>query len=91
MARERLAEAGMLDRVRLVAGDFYEDELPGGHDLALLSAIIHQNSPEENVELFRKVLPRPSSREAGSSSAITSWDPTAPNPRTGRSSPSTCS
>ena len=54
IARERLAEAGMLDRVRLVAGDFYRDELPGGHDLALLSAIIHQNSPAENVALFRK-------------------------------------
>jgi predicted O-methyltransferase YrrM len=56
IARERLAEEGMLDRVRLAAGDFYEDELPGGHDLALLSAIIHQNSPGQNVELFRKVL-----------------------------------
>jgi predicted O-methyltransferase YrrM len=55
MAGKSLAEAGMIDRVRLVAGDFYHDELPGGHDLALLSAIIHQNSPEENVELFRKV------------------------------------
>jgi len=56
IARERLAGEGMLDRVHLVAGDFYEDELPGGHDLALLSAIIHQNSPMRNVELFRKVL-----------------------------------
>jgi predicted O-methyltransferase YrrM len=55
MAQGRLAEAGMLDRVRLVAGDFYRDELPDGHDLALLSAIIHQNSPAENVELFSKV------------------------------------
>ena len=56
IARERLAEAGMADRVRFVAGDFYADELPGGHDLAILSAIIHQNSPAQNVELFRKVL-----------------------------------
>jgi predicted O-methyltransferase YrrM len=56
IARERLAEAGMEDRVRFVAGDFYADELPGGHDLAILSAIIHQNSPAQNVELFRKVL-----------------------------------
>ncbi len=56
IARERLAEAGMLDRVRLEAGDFYEEELPGGHDLALLSAIIHQNSTGQNVALFRKVL-----------------------------------
>ncbi len=55
MASKRLAEANMSGRVRLVAGNFYTDELPGGHDLALLSAIIHQNSPEENVELFGKV------------------------------------
>jgi predicted O-methyltransferase YrrM len=56
LARDRLIEARMLDRVHLAPGDFYEDELPGGHDLAMLSAIIHQNSPGENVELFRKVL-----------------------------------
>ena len=56
IARECLAEAGMADRVCFVAGDFYADELPGGHDLAMLSAIIHQNSPAQNVELFRKVL-----------------------------------
>jgi SAM-dependent methyltransferase len=56
MAREQLGAAGMLDRVRLVAGDFYVDPLPGGHDLALVSAIIHQNGPEQNEALFRKVL-----------------------------------
>jgi predicted O-methyltransferase YrrM len=56
IARERLAYAGMADRVSFVAGDFYTDELPGGHDLAILSAIIHQNSPAQNVELFCKVL-----------------------------------
>lgn len=55
MARKRLIKLGMLDRVTLVAGNFYEDELPGGHDLALVSAIIHQNSPAENIELFKKV------------------------------------
>ncbi|MCC6444004.1 MAG: hypothetical protein IT210_11190 [Armatimonadetes bacterium] len=54
MARQRLAEAGLLDRVTLVPSDFYMDPLPGGHDLAFLSAIIHQNSPEQNVDLFRK-------------------------------------
>jgi SAM-dependent methyltransferase len=55
MARARLAQAGMLDRVTLAPGDFYADPLPAGHDLALLSAIIHQNSREQNVELYRKV------------------------------------
>jgi predicted O-methyltransferase YrrM len=55
LARKRLEATGLLSRISLVAGDFYKDALPGGHDLALLSAIIHQNSPEQNVNLYRKV------------------------------------
>jgi predicted methyltransferase len=55
MAKKRLEEEGFLDRVKLAAGDFYQDELPGGCDLALLSAIIHQNNPEQNVELYKKI------------------------------------
>jgi hypothetical protein len=55
MARERVSVAGMLGRVTLVAGDFRHDVLPAGHDLAFISAIIHQNSPVENIALFRKV------------------------------------
>jgi predicted O-methyltransferase YrrM len=55
MARERLKREGMIDRVRLVPGDFYRDELPPGHDLAFVSAIIHQNSPGQNLSLFQKV------------------------------------
>ncbi len=55
IARQHLAGTGLLDRITLVGGDFYRDELPGGHDLVLVSAIIHQNSPEQNLDLFRKV------------------------------------
>jgi predicted O-methyltransferase YrrM len=55
MARERLGQAGVLDRVTLVPGDFYRDEFPQGHDLAFVSAVIHQNSPEQNLDLFHKV------------------------------------
>jgi precorrin-6B methylase 2 len=55
MARDRIRTADMLDRVELVAGDFYKDELPSGHDLALLSAIIHQNSHEQNELLYAKI------------------------------------
>ena len=54
LARERLREAGVLDRVTLAPGDFYSDALPGGHDLVFVSAIIHQNDPVQNVDLFRK-------------------------------------
>ncbi|MGZ4864233.1 MAG: methyltransferase [Halobacteriota archaeon] len=56
IARQGLATTGLLDRVQFIAGDFCKDELPTGHDLALLSAIIHQNSLEQNIELFRKIL-----------------------------------
>jgi SAM-dependent methyltransferase len=55
MARERLNKAGMLNRVTLVPGDFYQDEFPHGHDLAFVSAIIHQNNSEQNLNLFNKV------------------------------------
>ncbi len=55
MARERLIDEGMTERVELVEGDFYQDELPGGCDLALLSAIIHQNNPARNLELYKKI------------------------------------
>jgi len=54
MARERLSSEDLLDRVELVVGDFYSDDLPGGCDLALLSAIIHQNSRQQNLQLFQK-------------------------------------
>ena len=55
MAKNRLAKAGLLDRITFMAGDFYKDALPEGHDLALLSAIIHQNSPEQNIALYQKI------------------------------------
>jgi len=55
MARKRLTEEGLMEKVELVEGDFYRDELPKGCDLAWLSAIIHQNSLDENKMLFQKV------------------------------------
>jgi precorrin-6B methylase 2 len=54
MARERLSHERLLDRITLVAGDFYRDEFPSGHDLVLISAIIHSNSLEENLDLYKK-------------------------------------
>lgn len=55
MARTRLTEMGMIDRVTFVGGDFRTNSLPGGHDLAFLSAIIHMNSPAENLALYKNV------------------------------------
>jgi len=55
MAKERVVEEKIANRVQLVAGDFYRDKLPKGCDLALLFAVIHQNSPEKNLELYTKI------------------------------------
>jgi hypothetical protein len=55
MARQKLSEAGLAERVRLVAGDFMNDPLPTGADLAWVSAIVHQNSRDQNRLLFGKV------------------------------------
>ncbi len=55
LARQRLDQEGFLQRVELVASDFYRADLLPGCDLALLSGIIHQNSPAQNEALFGKV------------------------------------
>ena len=54
-ARRRLQQAGLLDRVTLVPGDFHTDTLPLGADLAWVSAIVHQNSREQNRRLFERI------------------------------------
>lgn len=54
LAAERLKEEGLINRVKIVTGDFYIDPLPAGYDLAYLSAIVHQNSQEQNIELYKK-------------------------------------
>ncbi len=55
MARECFAASPFADRVELCAGDFYTDDLPKGADLAWVSAIIHQNSPDQNRALYRRI------------------------------------
>jgi predicted O-methyltransferase YrrM len=53
--KARMEKAGLGPRVTLAAGDFYTDRLPGGVDLAWVSAIVHQNSRGQNLELFHRV------------------------------------
>ncbi|MCE1198560.1 MAG: acetylserotonin O-methyltransferase [Marinilabiliales bacterium] len=49
-----LKREGFADRVTTHTGDYTVDELPGGHDLIFLSAIIHSNSLEVNAGLIHK-------------------------------------
>lgn len=51
----RLTQAGLAHRVTLAAGDYFKDPLPGGADLAWISAIVHQNSRQQNRDLFGRV------------------------------------
>ncbi len=55
LAEKRLTAAHLIDRVTLVPGDYNFDDLPGGGDLAWLSAVAHQNSREQNLALFAKI------------------------------------
>jgi predicted O-methyltransferase YrrM len=54
-AHERLNTSGLVERIGLASGDFYQDELPPGADLAWVSAIAHQHSRQHNRELYAKV------------------------------------
>lgn len=53
-AKARVAAGEFADRITLAAGDFYENELPGGVDFAWVSAIVHQHSRAHNRALFEK-------------------------------------
>ncbi|MFM7160691.1 MAG: methyltransferase [Planctomycetaceae bacterium] len=52
--REMLAQAGAADRVAVLEGDFFTDELPTG-DLFALGRIIHDWSPERVAHLLARI------------------------------------
>lgn len=47
--------AGLSQRIRLIAGDYRTDSIPGRYDLIFLSNIIHGESYEENERLMTKI------------------------------------
>ncbi|HEX6492779.1 MAG TPA: methyltransferase [Candidatus Dormibacteraeota bacterium] len=55
LARDRVAEAGMEDRIDVLDGDFItESDLPGGHDAMLLSSVLHNWDPQTVATLLGK-------------------------------------
>ena len=48
IAREKIAEAAFSDRITTHPGDFFNEELPQGADVVLLSMILHDWTPEKN-------------------------------------------
>ena len=49
-------EAGMAERIRLIAGDYRKEPIPGSYDVIFLSNIIHSESFENNRSLIRKLV-----------------------------------
>ena len=49
-------EAGMMKRIRLIAGDYRKDPIPGDYNVIFLSNIIHGESFEINRSLIRKLV-----------------------------------
>ncbi len=49
-------EAGMAERVRLIAGDYRKEPIPGAYDVIFLSNIIHGEGFENNRSLIRKLV-----------------------------------
>lgn len=54
LTRNYLKQEGLLDKVKIVSGDYNTNELGSGFDLAFLSAVIHSNSFAENRALICK-------------------------------------
>jgi ubiquinone/menaquinone biosynthesis C-methylase UbiE len=54
IGREKIAEAGLSDRIETHSGDFFNQELPKGSDVILLSMILHDWTPEKNRAILRK-------------------------------------
>jgi predicted O-methyltransferase YrrM len=55
LTQKYIKDAGLEDRINIVPGDYNSDELGNGYDMVFLSAIIHSNSSEQNIALFKKV------------------------------------
>ena len=47
--------AGMVDRMRLIAGDYRKDPIPGSYDIVFLSNIIHGEGGQNNLSLIHKL------------------------------------
>jgi predicted O-methyltransferase YrrM len=55
VAREFIANARLDDRIKTRDGNFKEDDLPGGFDIALLANLLSVSSAETNRKLFKRI------------------------------------
>lgn len=55
IARQRIADAGLADRIDVMEGDAGKGELPHGYDVFLVANVVHYWSPEQNLEVLRNI------------------------------------
>jgi cyclopropane fatty-acyl-phospholipid synthase-like methyltransferase len=55
LTRRFVRQAGIEDRVHLIAGDYRKDTIPGNYDVIFLSNIIHGEDYAKNESLIRKL------------------------------------
>jgi SAM-dependent methyltransferase len=56
LTQRYVREATMTERIRLIAGDYRNDPIPGSYDIVLLSNIIHGEGEQENLSLIDKLV-----------------------------------
>jgi SAM-dependent methyltransferase len=49
-------KAGMMERIRLVAGDYRKDPIPGSYEIVFLSNIIHGEGEQDNATLMQNLV-----------------------------------
>lgn len=54
IAGELIASQGMAERVKAVPGDYHTAEFPAGQDAVIILGVLHQESPEAIVAVFKK-------------------------------------
>jgi SAM-dependent methyltransferase len=55
IARSRIADAGVADRIEVIAGDAMVGALPAGHDVFLVANLVHYWSPADNCALLQRI------------------------------------
>jgi O-methyltransferase domain/Dimerisation domain len=56
LTQKYVRKAAMMERIRLIAGDYRKDPIPGSYDIVFLSNIIHGEGERENLSLIDKLV-----------------------------------
>ncbi len=55
LARKYIREAGLAERIQVLAGDMLVDDIGSGYDLVWLSNVVHSMAPEAVAVLFQRI------------------------------------